>query len=196
MFYGPARLSTSPKPWFLPKNRWTPTWLRSLLSKLFRSWEVINTSNCVHIFLPVFQIPVYFDVLSYLKKASCRGRLVLTVPWAVEYLSMMDPLAPLLDYFSMVLRWLSRKYRWIRFPGGVFGFFVAVVFFRVCRKKNSPLHFKRKVALFTTFYFEKINLTCSKVIFEKCFSFNEREKIISTVCYCITIYYKSLVLES
>ncbi|XP_073249807.1 codanin-1-like [Porites lutea] len=57
------------------------------------------------------KIPVYFDVLSYLKKASCRGRLVLTVPWAVEYLSMMDPLAPLLDYFSMVLRWLSRKYR-------------------------------------------------------------------------------------
>ena len=180
-FYEPARLSTSPKPWFSPKNRWTPTWLSLLLSKVFRSTPVI-----AFIFFFLFQIPVYFDVLSYLKKASCRGRLVLTVPWAVEYLSMMDPLAPLLDYFSMVLRWLSRKYRWIRFPGGVFGFFVAVVFFCVCRKKNSPLHFKRKVA-FTNFYFEKITLTCSKVIFEKCSSFNEREKIIFTVCYCITI---------
>ncbi|XP_015780286.1 PREDICTED: codanin-1-like [Acropora digitifera] len=55
--------------------------------------------------------PIQFDVLSHLKKACFQGRLVLTVPWAVEYLSMMDHVAPLLDYFSETLHWLSRTYR-------------------------------------------------------------------------------------
>ncbi|KAJ7352921.1 negative regulation of DNA replication [Desmophyllum pertusum] len=57
------------------------------------------------------RIPIQFDILSYLKKAWCSGRLVLTIPWVVEYLSMMDPLAPLLDYFSGVLHFLHRIYR-------------------------------------------------------------------------------------
>ncbi|XP_066026194.1 codanin-1-like [Pocillopora verrucosa] len=57
------------------------------------------------------RIPIHFDILSYLKMAWCSGRLVLTVPWAVEYLSMMDPVAPLLDYFSVVLNFLYRIYR-------------------------------------------------------------------------------------
>ncbi|XP_068691714.1 codanin-1-like [Montipora foliosa] len=57
------------------------------------------------------KIPVQFDVLNYLKRAWCQGRLVLTVPWAVEYLSMMDPVAPLLGYFSDVFHWLCRTYR-------------------------------------------------------------------------------------
>lgn len=61
----------------------------------------------------VFQIPIQFDILSYLKKAWFSGRLVLTIPWAVEYLSMMDPLAPHLDYFSGVLYWLQRIYRFL-----------------------------------------------------------------------------------
>ena len=60
-----------------------------------------------------FQIPIHFDILSYLKKAWCSGRLVLTIPWAVEYLSMMDPVAPLLDYFSVVLNFLYRIYRFL-----------------------------------------------------------------------------------
>lgn len=39
---------------------------------------------------------------------------MLTVPWAVEYLSMMDPVAPLLDYFSVVLNFLYRIYRFLQ----------------------------------------------------------------------------------
>ena len=34
-FYEPAKLSALTKPLFSLKNRWTPTWLRSLLSKVF-----------------------------------------------------------------------------------------------------------------------------------------------------------------
>ena len=80
---------------------------------------------------------------------------MLTVPWAVEYLSMMDPLAPLLDYFSMVLRWLSRKYRWIRFPGGVFGFFVAVVFY-VSVERKIVLYISRGRLLLQPFISRKL----------------------------------------
>ena len=71
--------------------------------------------ECIyHLFLFIsFQIPIHFDILSYLKKAWCSGRLVLTIPWAVEYLSMMDPVAPLLDYFSMVLNFLYMIYRFL-----------------------------------------------------------------------------------
>lgn len=39
---------------------------------------------------------------------------MLTVPWAVEYLSMMDPVAPLRDYFSVVLNFLYRIYRFLQ----------------------------------------------------------------------------------
>ena len=35
--------------------------------------------------------------------AVVTGKLCLTVPWLVEYLSMMDNLAPSLDYFQQVL---------------------------------------------------------------------------------------------
>lgn len=52
-----------------------------------------------------------FDVLLYIKKAHKEGRLVLTIPWIVEYLSMMDPLAPYLDYYTNTLQGLLYIYR-------------------------------------------------------------------------------------
>ena len=63
--------------------------------------------------LKLLQIPALFDILRYLKTAWRKKRLVMTVPWAVQYLSMMDPLGPLLDYFSEVLHWLLRTYRFV-----------------------------------------------------------------------------------
>ena len=54
-----------------------------------------------------------FDVLLYIKKAHKEGRLVLTIPWIVEYLSMMDPLAPYLDYYTNTLQGLLYIYRYL-----------------------------------------------------------------------------------
>lgn len=40
-----------------------------------------------------------------------QGRLVITVPWVVEYLSMIDQLAPQLDHIKTLLQLLLRLYR-------------------------------------------------------------------------------------
>ena len=42
-----------------------------------------------------------------------NGKLCLTVPWLVEYLSMMDNLAPNLDYFQQVLFLLLYVHRYV-----------------------------------------------------------------------------------
>ncbi|XP_014670686.1 PREDICTED: codanin-1-like [Priapulus caudatus] len=51
------------------------------------------------------------DVLQCVRRAYEHGRCVLTLPWVVEYLSMMDPLAPQLEYYERVLKQLLRIYR-------------------------------------------------------------------------------------
>ena len=48
---------------------------------------------------------------SCLTRAIGAGRTVLTVPWVVEYLSMMDSTAPKLAHYDAVLRLLLLLYR-------------------------------------------------------------------------------------
>lgn len=47
----------------------------------------------------------------YLRKARDEQRLVLTIPWVIEYLSMMDDVSPFLDYYNEVLNFLHQIYR-------------------------------------------------------------------------------------
>ena len=51
------------------------------------------------------------DLLLYVSRAVECGRTVLTVPWVVEYLSMVDLLAPQLHSVSQLLQLLLRLYR-------------------------------------------------------------------------------------
>ena len=51
------------------------------------------------------------DLLLYVSRAVDSGRTVLTVPWVVEYLSMVDSLAPQLHSVSQLLQLLLRLYR-------------------------------------------------------------------------------------
>lgn len=51
------------------------------------------------------------DVMHYLKKARDEGRLVLTIPWVIEYLSMIDAVSPSLHYYAQVFHFLYHIYR-------------------------------------------------------------------------------------
>ncbi len=51
------------------------------------------------------------DLALYLKSAQMSGQIGLTLPWVVEYLSQMDPTAPLLDYYQVVFLLLMQIYR-------------------------------------------------------------------------------------
>ncbi|XP_074652779.1 codanin-1-like [Tubulanus polymorphus] len=51
------------------------------------------------------------DILQCLEEAVKSGRCILSVPWIVEYLSMMDPMAYSLDYFKAIVVLLIRIYK-------------------------------------------------------------------------------------
>ncbi|XP_060596823.1 codanin-1-like isoform X2 [Ruditapes philippinarum] len=53
------------------------------------------------------------DLLECLQSAVTRGTLCLTVPWVVEYLSLMDPLAPRLDHYQTVLYLILYIHRYV-----------------------------------------------------------------------------------
>ena len=45
----------------------------------------------------------HVDICECLRRAYRSERLTLTVPWVVEFLSMMDVIAPGIEYFQTVL---------------------------------------------------------------------------------------------
>ncbi|XP_068108058.1 codanin-1 isoform X2 [Hyperolius riggenbachi] len=53
-----------------------------------------------------------FDVMQVLRRSIREQRTVLTVPWAVEYLSMVDSVAPYLEYYTKVFCLLLHLYRY------------------------------------------------------------------------------------
>ncbi|GAB1604544.1 Hypothetical predicted protein [Argonauta hians] len=46
------------------------------------------------------------DIISHINEAYARGRLCLTIPWVVEFLSWVDKMSPLLDYYQEVIQLL------------------------------------------------------------------------------------------
>lgn len=59
------------------------------------------------------QSPVPVPLLLLLKQAFDQGQLCLTVPWVVEYLAMMDQMAPHLSLYRAVLRKLHFIQRYL-----------------------------------------------------------------------------------
>ena len=57
------------------------------------------------------QVTQQIDLMFYLQKAEKEQRLVLTLPWVIEYLSMMDSVSPYLTYYSEVFDFLHHIYR-------------------------------------------------------------------------------------
>lgn len=55
------------------------------------------------------QLPV-FDVASVLDKAIKRDKLLITLPWLVEYLAMLDSVTLQLDYYRRLLRTFYHLY--------------------------------------------------------------------------------------
>ncbi|XP_054828589.1 codanin-1 isoform X2 [Eublepharis macularius] len=55
-------------------------------------------------------LPV-LDILKLLKQSIQKQRTVLTVPWVVEFLSLMDHIAPFLDYYGKIFTLLLQLYR-------------------------------------------------------------------------------------
>lgn len=55
------------------------------------------------------------DVLQCVKEACFRGHLCLTIPWVVQYLSMMDSLALHNEYYKTLLYTLITIYRCVCF---------------------------------------------------------------------------------
>jgi hypothetical protein len=63
------------------------------------------------IFPPFFQSGSYIDLTQALLDACAKGRLALTVPWVVEFLALVDPLAPLSAHYAPLLQQLRRLLR-------------------------------------------------------------------------------------
>uniref|UniRef100_A0A8D2J8W9 Codanin-1 C-terminal domain-containing protein n=1 Tax=Varanus komodoensis TaxID=61221 RepID=A0A8D2J8W9_VARKO len=57
------------------------------------------------------------DILKLLKQSIQKRRTVLTVPWAVEFLSLMDYIAPFLDYYEKIFALLLQLYRCLLLSG-------------------------------------------------------------------------------
>ncbi|XP_048455569.1 codanin-1 isoform X2 [Rhincodon typus] len=57
------------------------------------------------------QSPPVLDVYRLLRKSTENQRIIFTVPWVVEFLSMVDHVAPFLDYYHSVFTLLLHLYR-------------------------------------------------------------------------------------
>ncbi|XP_077178853.1 codanin-1 [Paroedura picta] len=55
-------------------------------------------------------LPV-LDILKLLRQSVQKQRTVLTVPWVVEFLSLMDHIAPFLDYYAKIFTLLLQLYK-------------------------------------------------------------------------------------
>ena len=67
--------------------------------------------NTFCLFIISIQSVVPLDLTIILKNCHRDARLVLTIPWIVEYLSMMDHVAPQLQHYQTVLKLLVQIYR-------------------------------------------------------------------------------------
>lgn len=70
---------------------------------VFLYWQ---TSVCVWL-----QLRPQLDVLACIKEAVQAQKLVLTTPWVVKYLSMIDPVSAHLPYYRAVFEQLFHLYR-------------------------------------------------------------------------------------
>ena len=61
--------------------------------------------------LVVLQSRCAVDLVGLLSGAVASGRAVVTVPWVIEYLSMMDAMAPQTDHVHAVLCHMLHIYR-------------------------------------------------------------------------------------
>ncbi|NXC79254.1 CDAN1 protein, partial [Cercotrichas coryphoeus] len=57
------------------------------------------------------QTPPVLDILKLLRQSIRDQRSILTIPWIVEYLSLVDHVAPFLDYYRKVFGLLLQVYR-------------------------------------------------------------------------------------
>jgi len=76
---------------------------------VFLYWR---TSVCVW-----FQLRPQLDVLTCIKEAVQAQKLVLTTPWVVKYLSMIDLVSAHLPYYRIVFKQLIHLYRDLRLSG-------------------------------------------------------------------------------
>jgi hypothetical protein len=65
----------------------------------------------------VLQLCPQLDILGCIKEAKYTHKLVLTIPWVVKYLSMMDPVSAHLPYYNAVFGQLFGIYQDMQLPG-------------------------------------------------------------------------------
>lgn len=117
------------------------------------------------------------DLLGYLQRALESNRLVVTLPWIVAFLGMMDPVAPHLPSYRPLLQLLVDMYHSLPFPhvspltslllrctlGWLFdaSFFPQTVFFSLFSSSTqitSKLHLKHLSLFYSIFH---LDLQCN-----------------------------------
>ncbi len=82
-------------------------------ARFYFAWKLVCFTNWFVFIYVYFQSSPVLDVCAVLRSSVHRRRTILTVPWIVEFLSMLDYVGPFLPFYRTALCLLLQIYKWV-----------------------------------------------------------------------------------